>query len=697
MTRLGIVKNFPDRFPIPAGVGTQASGYHTIHTVDLSDLTSGSSVELVFIITGRIGEFDYLPGSNVGTVDIQLGDSVGTAFANYTHSTWMAASEFAYGENRGHQFTMVMQSAGWNISGGVDLEIRGRVQLSGLFAGAPAAMLDDVGVVVMDLDAWTTSHYAIGSTLGTTTSLGRWPLLTQLTQSGTVPWVSGTEKWLVFGAARMTPDIGACNVAIVKQSLGTWVSSAETWGRETEATTGSPLVHGGNSFGGHGTATPDKHWSGLWHEYDVVNATTTFGLYGQNRNSGGAVGVANDAILVAFRAARDMGYMRKSAAVDYDFYRTPGVGASYKESFTSSYDYDGVLMHAGTLQLNAGPAASCRTSVLQNSVTPLNNTTDGLHVITNNIQVGQTDHTIAPVEVYKGANVPELRGTTLAGEAGGIGILSIVDAVTSVLYGAAYEQVELTVVGYHGLIPGVGTNYNVTIAGTKNNPLLPREDLNGTWPSSSHSSKKAPARAVEAIVSAPTGLTLLIDKIVAGTVTGSHSAALGGSMTVTINQGRVWQAFQEVVYLALDDTTSAATTPETESDAVPGVVQLTPSGEAPGLDFLTALPIEPSFPMSVELFSDREDFDAANGYRITWPTFHTPRRLINVSWRGITTAQRDTLRTFFDGLGLAAFKWTLPHDIVRPYVLTKRDRGEVDTANGTHTMTATFTQLVYLV
>lgn len=87
-----------------------------------------------------------------------------------------------------------------------------------------------------------------------------------------------------------------------------------------------------------------------------------------------------------------------------------------------------------------------------------------------------------------------------------------------------------------------------------------------------------------------------------------------------------------------------------------------PGYEALGLASLTVLPIEPSLPLVVEYVRDVTEVRTISGYVIQWPRFTTTRRVVTLSWLGLSVSDTAALVAFRAALGAQAFKWTFPND-----------------------------------
>lgn len=136
--------------------------------------------------------------------------------------------------------------------------------------------------------------------------------------------------------------------------------------------------------------------------------------------------------------------------------------------------------------------------------------------------------------------------------------------------------------------------------------------------------------------------------------------------------------------------------PPDVAEVVGPTIYVTVNRETTALGTLSALPIEPSFGYDMRVEVPRVRYRTFNGYEVSWPRFNRPRRTYSVRWNGLSTTQRDTLTTFFRGLGAAAFKWTPPGEPTARAFVLDGPPVQVEDQHPAYDVTATFIELVWI-
>ena len=75
-----------------------------------------------------------------------------------------------------------------------------------------------------------------------------------------------------------------------------------------------------------------------------------------------------------------------------------------------------------------------------------------------------------------------------------------------------------------------------------------------------------------------------------------------------------------------------------------------------------SLPVDPAYPLGIDHVDNslRAEFQA--GYEVRRPRYSRPKRKFKLTYKGLTTSEKNTLESFFNSVGTGTlFQWTYPN------------------------------------
>lgn len=662
-----------------SGIGT-ANGWQRLCVFPGSRLPRASA-PVVWVVMGSVGHF-ALDGTDRASAELMLVTSAGQWITGTRHSHSVQDPYMGFGTGRGAPFMMIYDGGTW--SNAVDLELWGRI-FDESTTPFPSASAECGAVVALAFD---TGNLGASSWLLAASSPGATPLPyqlpvgsdAQLLLTGAFPWTAGTQRWLTFYTAKTVPhNVNDGYTCWMQQLITGWGTGIDAWNEQAAGLSLRGPAH-------LPTPVNKGHWFGGFRVFDVDGADRRIGVLGRCNYNTGPKAVNNQAIVFAARVDDLEGFNEHHETLLPMYGLTEGHG-------------NGIIRNQIEWTINDAPVADL---IWLSQQAPQAHDLTGygatLHLIMNEVRwLNGVDP--QSIYVHKKSELPvQLCGGFTIGNKG----LSFFDhrgyrkewesreelSLDSLIGGiVANEELELMAIKI-GNVTGT-FNANQAVIGTRSGAqatLLAGASGLGphTIAIASHSGVFQAGEDIDNRIGATAPLmevtwTGTLRALAAASGPGVHTIPIGnilGAQTVTQTmRGRVSNSRSRFLSIASEPTSyngqywqsvifgmhrGPVSIDIPEETTGPKVV-ITPGREAPALGSLSALPIQPSYALRERLVSERTELQTPLGYSITWPRFSTPRSERTFVWEGLTKTQRDTLLAFFEGLSVAAFKWTPPH------------------------------------
>lgn len=660
-----------------SGIGT-ANGWQRLCVFPGSRLPRASA-PVVWVVMGSVGHF-ALDGTDRASAELMLVTSAGQWITGTRHSHSAQDPYMGFGTGRGAPFMMIYDGGTW--SSAVDLELWGRI-FDESTTPFPSASAECGAVVALAFD---TGNLGASSWLLAASSPGSTSLPyenapdAQLLLSGALPWTSGTQRWLTFYTAKTVPhnvnDGYTCWMQLLNN---TWGAVVDSWNDNAA----------GLSLRGpaHLPLPVNKgEWMGGFRVFDVDAANRKVGILGRCNYTTGLQAINSQAIVFAARVDDLEGFNEHHEARLSMYGLTPGHGTGIVQNIREFTIADAPVADLIWLSQQAPEAHD------------LTGFGGVMHLVMNESRIlnGPDPQSIY---VHRKSELPvQLSGGITIGNKGlsffdhrgyrkeweSREQLSLDSLIGGIVQNETLEGVALTL----GAVTGSFSANQGVVGQTSGATAVLLAGASGLGPHTiaigSYSGTFLPGEIIDNRLGATAPLTALAST---ATMVALGPASGGGVKTIpvgsiagtfTVNQtlrGRVSNSRSRYLSIFAQPTSyfaqhwqalifgmhrGAVSTPVPAESAGPTVV-ITPGREAPALGSLSALPIQPSYALRERLVSERTELQTPLGYSITWPRFSTPRSERTFVWEGLTKTQRDTLLAFFEGLSVAAFKWTPPH------------------------------------
>lgn len=633
--------------PATVAVGSLGSGpfdaFTKIAVLPGASLPSGTG-PYAFVVFGVIGNTGYLGDTDL-TAEIMLGSSLGSFLGN-RHILRSSDPVHQQPGQQGQGFCIMYQTASWNSA--ADFEVYARNFRFNANAVAGYVEIDSITILAFDLTALGASNYTWINRNPPTLHQMAYPTeaADQLLLSSTI----AAGEWLVFYTARVTPgtDQGVYNIWLEQLPSGTWGSPTLSWGLNHLGT----IAHGGG-----GDTTRANYWLGHCCVLTATGSTTALGLASRNlygppfpRSS------VTDAALLAVKTSALGGFYQFRSDPEANFYGVVNSPLARNKEIVVAGDAPYNLLSAVIPIAVSDIGRSFMHQMIVNET----------NIVTNR----DIAKTLCPYVHTVDDGVPEWR----------------------------YGQAEITTVmdlhirGWRNPVEGETPYLSFSVPSFRS--VFQGDQVYGMT---------SQARAF-ALLDTPAGSTRMFYRDrQRDFIAGENVAVVRSPTDVVANLGtppyneevlafaaRYWQL------AGWSWENAFALTPIPDEVAGAEVV-IVPGREGLALGSLTALPINPSLPLAFREVKDRTELRTISGYMIAWPIFTGPRRMLSAEWRGLTSAERDTMLAFRAALGAQVFKWTVPHDLAETaWAFTSPEFEVDDLGAGIFSLRADIVELVFV-